>query len=48
MVLPGVSHALLETASGLDDDDPKATRLAPDLFRIAAWLARHAHSTGSI
>ena len=49
VVLPGVSHALLENASGLDDDDPKATRLAPDLFtRIAAWLARYTHATGTI
>lgn len=49
VVLPGVSHGLLENASGLDLDDPKATRLAPDLFtRMAAWLAVHAHAPGSI
>lgn len=48
-VLAGVSHGLLENASGLDEDDAKATRLAPDLFtRIAAWLAVHGHATGSI
>ena len=49
VVLPGVSHGLLENASGLDRDDPKATRLAPDLFtRIAAWLVIHARAAGSI
>src|SRR6185437_5392367 len=49
VVLPGVSHALLENASGLDQDDPKARALAPDLcLRIAAWLLLHSHASGSI
>jgi pimeloyl-ACP methyl ester carboxylesterase len=40
-ILPGVDHGLFENPSGLEPDEPKATKLASG-FRdlIAAWLAR--------
>lgn len=39
-ILPGVDHGLFENASGLQPDEPKATRLASGLRDlIAAWLA---------
>ena len=40
-ILPGVDHGLFENPSGLEPDEPKATRLASG-FRdlIAGWLAR--------
>lgn len=40
-ILPGVDHGLFENSSGLEPDDPKATRLASGLWDLlAAWLAR--------
>ncbi len=40
-ILPGVDHGLFENPSGLEPDEPKATRLASGLRDlIAAWLAR--------
>ena len=40
-VLPGVDHGLFENPSGLEPDQPKATRLATGLRDLlAAWLAR--------
>lgn len=40
-ILPGVDHGLFENPSGLEPDEPKATKLASG-FRdlIGAWLAR--------
>jgi hypothetical protein len=40
-ILPGVDHGLFENPSGLEPDEPKATRLASGLRDlIAGWLAR--------
>jgi dienelactone hydrolase len=40
-ILPGVDHGLFENSSGLEHDEPKATRLARGLRDlIAGWLAR--------
>jgi len=39
-ILPGVDHGLFENPSGLEPDEPKATRLAAGLRDlIAGWLA---------
>lgn len=40
-ILPGVDHGLFENPSGLEPDEPKATKLANGLRDLlAAWLAR--------
>lgn len=40
-ILPGVDHGLFENPSGLEPDEPKATKLASSLRDLlAAWLAR--------
>jgi hypothetical protein len=40
-ILPGVDHRLFENPTGLEPDEPKATRLASGLGDlIAGWLAR--------
>jgi uncharacterized protein len=42
-ILPGVDHGLFENPSGLETDEPSATRLASGLWdRIAAWLQTNA------
>ena len=47
-VLPATGHGLLESGTGLIDDDPRAPGLAHDLFtRIANWLARQVGSSPS-
>ena len=40
-ILPGVDHGLFENPSGLEPDEPKATKLASGLGDLlAAWLGR--------
>ena len=42
-ILPDVDHGLFENPSGLEKDEPSATRLASGLWdRIAAWLQTNA------
>jgi uncharacterized protein len=42
-ILPGVDHGLFENPSGLERDEPSATRLASGLWdRIATWLRTNA------
>jgi dienelactone hydrolase len=47
-VMPGVDHGLFENASGLERDEPSATRLASGLWdRIATWLVNNAGTPAS-
>lgn len=46
-VLPGTGHGLLESGTGLIDDEPRTSHLAHDLFPlIAAFLAKRRWQPG--
>jgi len=47
-ILPGIDHGLFENPSGLERDEPSATRLATGLWdRIGTWLRSNAGAPGS-
>jgi dienelactone hydrolase len=42
-IAPGVDHGLFENPSGLEPDEPKASKLAAGLWdKIATWLSQNA------